>query len=348
MVMENLNDRIKRIHENDFIVDAHFDLLMDIEEERRCKKRKDVIKNDYLDAFRKGGMNLIVSSIFIDKQFIPEMSLKNALDQISAFHYEMDGLKHEMTFCKNYDDIIKTKVDGKIGVMLSFEGVEPISNDLNLLRVFYEFGVRGLGLVWSRRNYAADGCHFKSTREGTRGGLTDFGVEVVEEAERLGMILDVSHLNDEGFYDVMKYAKGPVIASHSDCRELVKSMRNLTDDQIKCIASKGGVIGMNAANSFVAEDKKDGDAEHLARHVDHIVKVAGVDYVGLGFDFCDMLESRKSPAELGLETLPTLDVMKGHAHIQEFTECLIKHGYSDDDIEKILGGNFLRVYKEVL
>ena len=346
--MENIKEHIKRIHENDFIVDAHFDLLMDVEEERRCKKRKDVIREDYLDALKKGGMNLIVSSLFIENEFIPEMSLKNALDQISAFHYELDDLKDEIALCKSYGDIIKAKNEGKIGVMLSFEGVEPISNDLNLLRVFYELGVRGLGLVWSRRNYAADGCHFKSTREGTRGGLTDFGVEVVEEAERLGMILDVSHLNDEGFYDVMKFAKEPVIASHSDCRELVSSMRNLTDDQIKCIASKGGVIGMNAAKSFVAADKKDGDAEHLACHVDHIVKVAGVDYVGLGFDFCDLLASRKAPEKFSLEDLPKLDVMKGHAHIQEFTECLIKHGYSDDDIEKILGGNFLRVYKEVL
>ena len=346
--MESLKDHIKRIHENDFIADAHFDLLMDVEEERRCKKRKDVIRKDYLDNLKKGGMNLIVSSLFIENEFIPEMSLKNALDQISAFHYEMDGLKDEIALCKSYDDIINTKNDGKIGVMLSFEGVEPISNDLNLLRVFYELGVRGLGLVWSRRNYAADGCHFKSTREGTRGGLTDFGVEVVEEAERLGMIIDVSHLNDEGFYDVMKFAKGPVIASHSNCRELVNSMRNLTDDQIKCIASCGGVIGMNAAKSFVAVNKNEADAEQLACHLDHIVKVAGVDYVGLGFDFCDMLALRKSPEESGKETMPKLDVMGGHAHIQEFTECLIKHGYSDDDIEKILGGNFLRVYKEVL
>lgn len=343
----NIRKHAEELHEKCAVIDAHFDLLMDVEDQRR-HKRKDVIRQDYLKSLKKGKMNLIVSSLFIDNKFIPEMSLRNALDQISAFHYELDNLKDELAFCKSYDDIIRAKNEGKIGIMLSFEGVEPIYNDLSLLRVFYELGVRGVGLVWSRRNFAGDGCHFSSTNEGKRGGLTDFGVAVVKEAERLGMIIDVSHLNDEGFYDVMKFAKGPVIASHSNCRELAGSMRNLTDDQIKCIASKGGVIGMNGTNGFVSDDKKDQDAEHLAFHVDHIVKVAGIDYVGLGFDFCDMLTMRESPEERKFETFSTFDVVKGHGDIPRFTECLIKHGYTDGDIEKILGGNFLRVYKEVL
>ena len=347
-MMNIINKHAEELHEKCTLVDAHLDLLMDVEEQKRHKKRKDVIREDYLEDFKKGKMNLIVSSLFIDDDFIPEMSLRNALDQISAFHYELDNLKDEIAFCKSYDDIVNAKKNGKIGVMLSFEGLEPIQNDFNLLRAFYELGVRGVGITWSRRNYAADGCHYSDIDEGKKGGLTDFGAAVVKEAERLGMLIDVSHLNDEGFYDVMKFAQGPVIASHSDCRELASSKRNLTDDMIKCIASKGGVIGMNGANEFVDDDRKKQDVDHLADHVDHIVKVAGVDYVGLGFDFCDMLDLRLSPEQRALETFPTFDVIKGHAHIQDLTECLIKRGYTDDQIEKILGGNFLRVYKDVL
>jgi membrane dipeptidase len=344
---ESMEDNIKRIHSNSVIVDAHFDLLMDVTTQREYGRRK-VIETDHLPGFVEGGVNIIVSSIFIDSAFLPEMALRKAMNQISSLYAEIDESPDKIMICRNYDDISKAQEEKKIGLILSFEGVEPLYNDLNLLRVFYELGVRIVGLVWSRRNFAGDGSHFSNVREGKKGGITSFGVQLIEEAERLGMFIDISHLNDEGFWDVMEVAKKPVIASHSNCRSIVNSMRNLTDDQIKAMAQKGGVIGMNASSMFTAYRDEDGDIEHLIDHVDHIVKLVGPMHVGLGFDFCDGFMKYLSEENLAVMPCKPFDVLKGHKSIEQFTKGLIERGYKDDEIEMILGKNFLRIYKEVL
>jgi len=344
---ENMEEHVKRIHNNSLIVDAHFDLLMDVAPQREAGRRR-VIETDHLPGFAEGGVNIVVSSIFVDSTFLPEMALRKAMDQVSSLYAEIDESPDKIMICRNYDDITRAQEQGKIGIMLSFEGVEPLYNDLSLLRMFYELGVRVVGLVWSRRNFAGDGCHFSGAREGKKGGITDFGVQLIEEAERLGMFIDVSHLNDEGFWDVMEVAKKPVIASHSNCRSIVNSMRNLTDEQIKAIAQKGGVIGMNACNIFTADRDEDGDVEHLINHVDHIVKLVGPMHVGLGFDFCDDFMKYLSKADLAALPSKSFDVLKGHKSIQQFTKALIGRGYKDAEIEMILGTNFLRIYKEVL
>jgi len=341
--MENIDN----ILENSIVVDAHFDLLFDVVRQRQHGRRR-VIETDYLPGFIEGGLNVVVSSIYIDGEFLPEMALRRALDQVSALYAEIDESPDKIMLCKSYADIMEAENEGKIGIMLSFEGVEPLYNDLSLLRIFYELGVRVVGLAWSRRNYAGDGCHYGEVREGTRGGITDFGVQLIEAAEDLGMFIDVSHLNDEGFWDVMEIAQKPVIASHSNCRVLAGIMRNLTDEQIKAIASKGGVIGINVSNMLTADDDENASIEYLANHVDHIAKLAGVEHVGFGFDFCDQLFKYLSTEQLkGLSRKP-FDVFKGHKEIKDFTVELMKQGYKHEEIELILGGNFLRVYKEVL
>ena len=344
---ENMEEHVKRIHNNSLIVDAHFDLLMDVTPQREAGRRR-VIEADYLPGFAEGGVNIVVCSIFIDSAFLPEMALRKAMNQISSLYAEIDESPDKLMICRNYDDITRAQEQGKIGIMLSFEGVEPLYNDLSLLRVFYELGVRVVGLVWSRRNFAGDGCHFSSVREGKKGGITNFGIQLIEESERLGMFIDVSHLNDEGFWDVMEVAKKPVIASHSNCRSIVNSMRNLTDEQIKAIAQKGGVIGMNACNIFTADRDEDGDVEHLINHVDHIVKLVGPMHVGLGLDLCDDFMKYVSDEKIGAVPRKAFDVLKGHKSIQQFTKGLIGRGYKDAEIEMILGTNFLKIYKEVL
>lgn len=344
---ENMEEHIKRIHDNSIIVDAHFDLLMDVAPQRERGYRK-VIEAGYLPGLAEGSVNIVVCSIFVDSAFLPEMALRKAMNQISSLYAEIDESPDKMMICRNYDDIIAAQEQGKIGFILSFEGVEPLYNDLGLLRAFYELGVRIVGLVWSRRNFAGDGCHFSSVREGKKGGITNFGVQLIEESERLGMFIDVSHLNDEGFWDVMEVARKPVIASHSNCRSVVNSMRNLTDEQIKAIAKKGGVIGMNACNIFTADRDEDGDVEHLINHVDHIVKLVGPMHVGLGLDLCDDFMKYVSDEKIGAVPRKSFDVLKGHKSIQQFTKGLIGRGYRDDEIEMILGKNFLRIYKEVL
>lgn len=339
-MQEEIWERIKNIHSNFIIVDAHLDLLYDVEK-RRQKGQKQVIESEYLPEFNEGGINIIVSSIYIDDEFLPELALRKALDQISAFYSELDESSDKIIFVKDFSDIKKALTEDKIGIMLSFEGVEPLVNDMNLLRIFYELGVRGVGLTWSRRNFAADGCSF-SRVEDRKNGLSGFGQRLVKEAENLGMFIDVSHLNDAGFWDVMNISTKPVIASHSNCRMLHGIMRNLTDDQIKAIAHTGGVIGVNAASILVAE--KDADVKALADHVDHLRNVAGIEHVGLGFDFCDKIFRDQN---LGTGK-GAYDVIQGHNHLYKLTEELIARGYRDEELRLIYGENFLRVYEAIL
>ncbi len=336
-------EHVADIHRRAFTVDAHFDLTYDIAN-RRDRGQEKVIETTHLPVFQQGGINLIVSAIFIDDFFLPEMGLRRALDQISYLHEEIDETPGKFRICRSTAEASAAQAVGEIAIFLSLEGAEPLQNDLRLLRIFYELGVRGLGLVWSRRNYVADGAFFSATREGRKGGLTPFGIELIEQAEALGMFIDVSHLNDEGFWDVFDVATKPLIASHSNCRILAGTMRNLTDDQIKAIARKGGVIGMNSVDVFIRDNEPNVQVSHFIDHVDHIVNIAGLNHVGLGFDFCDGFEDY---SQLG-STIETCDVIKTHAGLGEFTCELIIRGYSDDDIVAILGGNFMHVFSAIL
>ncbi|QEK13326.1 membrane dipeptidase [Crassaminicella thermophila] len=345
-MIRNMDEAINRIHKDFPIVDAHFDLLYDVVRQRQLGRSK-VIETDYLPGFKEGGVNIVVSSLYIDEIFIPEMALRRALDQISALYEEVDESRDKIMLCRNYKEIEVAIKEDKLGILLSFEGIEPLYNDLNLLRIFYELGVRIVGLTWSRRNYAADGCHFNMVKEGKKGGLTSFGVELIEMAEDLGMFIDVSHLNDEGFWDVLEVSKKTIIASHSNCRKLVPVMRNLTDEQIKAIALKNGVIGINIANKFVADNDNMANTKALVDHIDYIVNLVGIKHVGFGFDFCDELRKYELPKIVNSKR-ESYDILKGHKEIKEITKELIKRGYKEEDINMIFGENFLRVYRAVL
>jgi membrane dipeptidase len=328
------------------VIDAHFDLLMDVAIQRELG-RKQVIAADYWPDFIAGGVQTVVSAIYIDSKFLPELGLRKALQQISALHAEADESADKVMVCKSVADIETAKKARKVGFVLSLEGAEPLYNDLSMLRVFYELGVRFLGLVWSRRNFVGDGSHFTPVREGRKGGITEFGVRLIEAAEAMGMIIDVSHLNDEGFWDVVEIAKKPIIASHSNCRALASSMRNLTDEQIKAIAATNGVIGMNGVNIFVADRDEQSDLEHLLNHVDHITKLVGVEHVGIGLDIIEPFMKYESPDALTSLTRKDFDVVKGHIQVPEIVRGLASRGYTDEAIELIMAKNFLRVYREV-
>nr|WP_289037200.1 dipeptidase [uncultured Allobacillus sp.] len=337
-----MNDLIKEIHEEAFIIDAHYDLLFDVVEQRALGRTK-VIEIDHLPNFKKGGFNLIISSIFVDDAFIPEMVLRKALNQVSALYAEIDESPDELMLCKSYEDILEAKHAGKVGIMLSFEGVEPLYDDLSLLRVFYELGVRFVGLTWSRRNYAADGCHFSMDVEDRGGGLTQFGEALVKEAERLGMIIDVSHINDRGFEDVMRFTEGPVIASHSNSREVGLIPRNLTDEQLKKIAERGGVAGINILSRIASGKADQGDVELLADHIEHFKQTVGIEHIGLGLDCCDMLRKYFPTSDDGAFAFDILH----HQTLEKLTEKLLDRGFEKDEILKIYGGNWLKVYGKV-
>lgn len=331
------------------IVDAHYDLLSDVYRLRKKGERK-VIENFYLGDLKQAGINVLICSLFVSDQYLPEMALRVALDQIGMLHCEIEESLGMFALCRNASEVRKAVEAGQTAFLLSFEGIEPIGNDLVLLRIFYELGVRFVGLTWSRRNYAADGCHFRAVTEGTTGGLTSFGVLLVEEAERLGMILDVSHLNDTGFSDVIKFSKRPFIASHSNSRSLCPVARNLTDEQIKELASRGGVIGLNNMLNFVFPKKQGQESsakpipsvelpegkepyEGLLDHAQHIVDLVGSDHLGFGFDLCEFEKAEEDR---------NLSIFRTYRHTLPFIDA-VKRKFSKEISDKILWSNWMRI-----
>ena len=327
------------------VVDAHYDLLLDVFRLRTAGERR-VIERFYLHDLEASGIDVLICSLFIRDAYLPEMALRHALQQIGMLHWEMEESPGRFALCRSASEVKKAVEAGQIALLLSFEGVEPLGNDLALLRPFYELGVRFVGLTWSRRNYAADGCHFRPVSEGIPGGLTAFGVQLVEEAERLGMIIDVSHLNDAGFTDVLKFAKKPFIASHSNCRALAGVMRNLTDDQIKALAARGGVMGLNNMIHFVYPSEKTGleispakipdgkpRYEGLFEHIRHVTDLVGPDHIGFGFDLC---EFEKPETERNKSVFPT------YRHVAPFIERVGRE-FSKEIAAKICGENWMRI-----
>ncbi len=327
------------------VADCHHDLLLYVEQ-KRLKGLKKVILKDYIPEYEGGGFNLIICSIFISEEFIPEMALRKALDQISALYSEIDESEGKIALCRNYEDVRKVIEEDKIALMLSLEGADPIMNDLNLLRIFYELGVRFLGLTWSRRNYVADGSFFMPKREGRKGGITNFGVQVLDNAQKLGMIIDISHLNDEGVEDVFELYQGPIIASHSNCREIVSSMRNLTDKQIKKISSRNGIIGINSANIFTGNIEEESNIEKLSEHVLRLKEIAGIDSISLGLDICENFELEDSDEYN--HNRKFRNVISKHSEIKEFKNVLLKKGLSEIEIENIFGENLMKFLKKYL
>ena len=332
------------LHKNSVVVDTHLDLAGEIYN-RYLAGEKEVIKNRYLKSFKEGGFNIIVSSLFIDDIFLPEMGLRVALGQIRALIEDIETCDGEVFLVKTKDQLNNVIKENKIGIILSFEGLDPIGNDIGLLRIFYELGVRAAGLVWSRRNYCADGCSFNPVEEGQKGGLTKFGVNVVKKLEEHNMLVDVSHLNDEGFWDIIKFTKKPFIASHSNARSIHGRMRNLTDEQIKAIADRNGVIGINAYRNIAGVGEGDDPIKKLVDHIEHIVKLVGASHVGYGFDLCNSYYD----SEMKFKFEPhNSDSLSSHAEAVLLTEEILKRGISENDAKLIIGGNFLRVFSDIL
>lgn len=329
---EAQGERALRLHKQALVVDTHCDTLMQFMPQQRGSKARTLGERSdrgHIDLPRliEGGVDCQTFAIYTgNKAIVPESTLR-ALQMVDVFYREIDaneGIVPVMT----YDEITVAKEDGKVAGLLSLEGAEPLMGDLGLLRIFHRLGVRMLSFAWNWRTPFADGLYAKRSQS----KLTDLGVQALEEMDRLGMVFDVSHLCDSCFWDVVDVKKGPFIASHSNCRDICDHSRNLTDDMIKALADHGGVMGMNFAPAFV--DKEKATVERVVDHIDHIVDLVGPEYVGLGSDF-DGIGS----TPVGLE-----DVSK----MPNITRELVKREYSEEDILKILGGNHLRVFKEVI
>ena len=273
----------------------------------------------------------------------------NIADQDSSFTWKViDFYDEQMKINEDrirkaltYEDILENERSGYMNAMLTLEEGSVIDGDLDRLKDFYDRGVRMITLTWNHAN----GIGFPNFRmeEGDyenilyrineKDGLTDFGIEYIRRMEELGMIIDVSHLSDAGFYDVVKYSTKPFVASHSDARSICGVARNLSDEMIRLLADKGGVMGINYCSAFI-EDRNETftTVQGMVDHIRHIVKIGGIDCVGLGSDF-DGIEN-------------SLEI-KDASGVQLLYEALKKY-FSEEEIEKIFWKNVLRVYHETL
>ena len=342
---KSIEERIDRLHA-DGIVDLHFDMPMDLYEKR---DRGNVLATDYLPELEAGNIGVLGSAIYIEDRYLPEMGLRVALDQIARLYAQAEqGAR--FAICKSYQEILDARKDRKIALLITMEGVEPLGTDLDLLRVFYELGVRVIGLTHARRNAAGDGGIFAPSGS-PRDGLTAFGRDVVQACEALGVIVDLAHISPAGFDEVLAITTKPPIISHANARKYYDIERNITDEQIKVIGERHGVIGVNAV--LVSPKKEESTLDRYVDHIEHVADLIGIDGIGIGFDFFEFIyrqwpEPAKKELAAKFTTPHFIPDLSNHSHARNLTRRLIERGFSDKNIEKILRGNWIRIFKELL
>jgi membrane dipeptidase len=342
---KSTEQRIDQLHA-DGIVDLHFDMPMDLYEKRN---RMNVLATDFLPELETSNISLLGVAIYIEDRYLPEMGLRVALDQISRLYTEAEG-SGRFVICKSYENILDARKARKIALLITMEGVEPLGTDRELLRSFYELGVRAIGLTHARRNAAGAGGLFAPSGS-SREGLTAFGRDVVRQCEVLGVIVDLAHISPAGFEDILAITTKPPIVSHTNARKYYDIERNISDEQIKMIGERRGVIGVNAV--LVSPKKEESTLDRYIDHIEHIKNLIGIDGVAVGFDFFEFIyrqwpESARKELAAKFATPHFIPDLSNHSHARNLTRRLIERGFSDMEIEKILRGNWMRIFTETL
>jgi membrane dipeptidase len=340
-----IDERIDRLHAHG-LVDLHFDLLMDLYEKR---DRTNVLATEFLPEFEAGNIAVLGVAIYLEDRYLPEMALRVALDQIARLDAEVDQ-SNRFAICKSHQEILRAQGAGKIALLITMEGVEPLGKDLNLLRVFFELGVRSIGLTHVRRNAAGSGGVFAASGSG-RDGLTSFGRDLLQACEALGIMVDLAHINPAGFDEIFAGTTKPLIVSHTNARRYHDIERNISDEQIKMVGERRGVIGINAI--LVSPQQEEATLDCYVDHIEHVAGLIGIDCVGIGFDFFEFLYrqwSESEQQELAAKlTKPTfIPGLTNHSDVRNLTRKLIERGFDDEHIKKILFGNWMRIFKELL
>lgn len=350
-LVDDQQHRADQLHQASLVIDAHSDVHLEMLR-RRGRGETHVMERLFYPRWKQAGVDVVVlctmAKFGLDPYPYQTSAVKNFLLMADAIAQEIDESPACFIPVRTPDDVVRAKAESKVGLMLGMEGAEPVEMDLGLLRCYWRLGLRIMTLTWHQRNQVADGV-----AEPSNAGLSHFGRSLIEEMNRLGILIDVSHLSRAGVRDVLALSRQPVIASHSNARALCDHPRNLDDDQIRGIAASGGVVGVVFLGRFVSPANP--TLSDVLDHVDHLVKVAGAEHVAIGPDYVDraedmVIQSRRVagpgqpvddpniPYARGLETITCLPA---------FTRGLVERGYTDAQIQGILGGNFLRVFREV-
>ena len=370
---EALWQKALAIHRRAFVIDTHNDITTSMtNDDYDLSGSPPTPYRTSIERMRKGGQTAEFFSLYIKPWYVTHGgAARRTLDMIDSVYRAVERHPTDLMFATTAADIRRAKAQNKIACLMGIEGGHAIENSLPTLREFYRLGVRYMTLTWNNTNDWADAAR----GEKKHNGLTDFGKDVVREMNRLGMLVDVSHVSDKTMSDALDVSKAPIFASHSSARALSNVPRNIPDDLIRRIAKNGGVVQVNFYSLFVDQktvapqaDERDkhlkaqqealnakyaDDPERLAEesdkleaadplpplpisklidHIDHIVKVGGIDHVGLGADFDGANDFPEGARDVSM--LPNI------------TYELLKRGYSEPDIDKILGGNFLRVFAQ--
>ena len=285
-----------------------------------------------LEKLAAYGPAVQIFAIWLEPKYYP-IAMRQTVKYLDYYLEQMERYKDRVGMVKRFSDILENKKQGRLSAILSLEGGEALEGEIAALRMFHRLGVRLMTLTWNHRNALADGV----AERGTGGGLTTFGKAVVKEMERLGMLVDVSHLTDAGFYDVAKMAEQPFVASHSNARALARHPRNLTDEMIRALAERGGVAGINYYAPFLKDaDKKmplHGLCSDMVAHMKHMKQVGGIGCIGLGSDF---------------DGIDTETEMKDCSGMQLLADVMSREGFTTGEIEAVFHDNVLRVYRELL
>lgn len=374
MAADSISDKAKKLHFSSMVIDTHDDTTQRFLDGKFDISERHTDGNIDIPRMRDGGLNAIFFSIWTPSKTVGPTAVKQALDQIDAVREQVRRHPKDLVLAATAAEIREAHKQNKIAALLGLEGGHMIDNDLAVLRSFAALGVRYMTLTHMGNTEWAD----SSTDQAAHNGLTDFGKDVIREMNRLGVIVDISHVSDKTFYDVLATSKSPVFASHSSCRAICNAARNMTDDMLRDLAKNGGVIQINYHVGFLSQEFRDfeknnpeaekeinaevkkrcGDNEActlvtgdqvvrdmmqagklpkvdytaIIDHIDHAVKIAGVDHVGLGSDF----DGAVMP--MGMQDV---------THLPQITDALLQKGYSESDIRKILGENTLRLMSEV-
>jgi len=374
IAVDGISERARQLHFSSIVIDTHDDTTQRFFDPGFDLGARNALGSIDIPRMKEGGFGAIFFSIWIPSKITGPEAVKRALSQFDAVHEQVRKHSNDLILVTTAEGIREAHKQGKIAALIGVEGGHMIASDLAVLRRYASLGARYMTLTHSGNAEWAD----SSTAKSEHNGLSEFGKDVVREMNRLGMIVDVSHVSDKTFADVLEVSKAPVFASHSDCRAICDAPRNMTDDMIRALAAKGGVIQVNYHVGFLSQEFRNAEKAHpewdkaialevrkrcgdrqgcqliegdrvtreyvlrgdlprvewtkIIGHIDHAVKIAGIDHVGLGSDF----DGANMP--FGME-----DASK----LPRITNALLEKGYSEGDVKKILGENTLRVMAEV-
>lgn len=325
------------------LFDGHGDVWTDIAQQRLEHGMTDVFRKRHLAKFEKGGVFGGIFVIWVDPPYDETDPAGRSLQILGAIEDEMKDADDILMRIRTFDDFAAAKEAGKLAIVTGMEGASQVGEDLEQIDYYYERAhVRDIMLTWNEVNPLATPWVSDLDR-----GLTELGKKAVRHIQDLGINIDVSHLNDKSFWDVMSAANGPVIASHSNCRSICDLERNLSDEMIREIAATGGLVGLNSIRQLTTDDHDHQDLDFLMNHLDHLIEVAGIDHVGLGFDFDDYFDLDTLAAFIfdSIETPSCLN-LSNEAEAGNIIPAMKARGYSQEDMKKIAYGNFMKLFRD--